>query len=302
MRADRWMISLLAMVAAARWAYADARPQFGPEDSDFVVRDGPAAVATAWPDGVTPSSLWFPVGEELMFTIHWSFIPVGSSHTWTEWVKHEDRTLLAICIRTRTNKVLSSMYPVDDYIESLIDPRTFLPVRFWKRLSEGRSRYDEVTYFNHEGGFATQINRIRGATNAFEIACDTRCIPSLLYALRKEKFVPGVDQRFHIMADDNLYDLTARVEKQEDVPLSRYGRVPTVKIEPVAQFGGVFVRKGRLWMWVTRDPRRIAARIVAEVPVATVQILLDEVRGPGGDSWVKGSGTKDDRKGEHASH
>ncbi len=281
-------------------AAADEAPAAPTPDPSFVIPDGPAnpALEVKELDGAPVPELWFPVNEELVFSIRWSFLPVGQSHAWVEWVRYGERTLLAIRMRSRSNKVLSTLYPVDDYVESLVDARTFLPVRFWKRISEGSTQHDEVTYFHHAAGTAVQVDRRTNTTNEFAIAADERCLPSLMYHLRREAFPKDDRRTYRAMADDGVYEVEAVFGKAEAVALPRYGKVSSLKIEPVARFGGVFVRKGRMWMWVSEDPRRIATRIVAEVPVGSVQIVLAEVRGGGNDAWVKKEGETSSGKEE----
>ena len=93
--------------------------------------------------------LWFPVGEKLIFGIRWGLVPVGQAVAWTEWVEENGRWLIAIRLRTKTNKVLSAMYPVDDFVESIVDPVTFLPLRFVKKINEGGTHVDQLTQFDH---------------------------------------------------------------------------------------------------------------------------------------------------------
>jgi hypothetical protein len=63
--------------------------------------------------------------------------------------------------------------------------------------------------------------------------------------------------------------------------------VDVTRIEPEAAFNGLFMRKGKITVWVSRDDRRVCTRVDAEVPVANIHIVLDKVLGPGDDAWVK---------------
>jgi len=56
--------------------------------------------------------------------------------------------------------------------------------------------------------------------------------------------------------------------------------VPCIRNEPAAEFNGLFLRKGKVWLWVSDDDRRVAVKIESEVPVARVRALLSEIRGP----------------------
>lgn len=231
--------------------------------------------------------LWFPVGEGLTYQVNWGVIPVGNSVVTNQWVEENGRRLVRISIRTRTNRVLEKLYPVDDLVESLIDPVTFLPVRFVKILSEGRYRCNQVTTFDHAGLVAHWTNNIDGGAKEFQLEPDTRDIISLTYYLRRRVFQPGEKEHYKVMADEKIYDLYVNAEERETVRLPHYGTVKTLRLEPQAEFGGVFVRKGRMWLWVTETERRLGAKLAAQVPIASVNILLTDVRGPGVDAWTQ---------------
>ena len=247
--------------------------------------DGPSAKPVPAPPDAP--ALWFPVGEVLTYSISWGHLPVGEARAWTEWVQHDGRVRLAIRMRMRTNQVLSTIYPVDDFMESIVDPATFLPLQFVKKINEGRSRHDQLTTFDRARGAAHWVSNLDGREHTCAIAPDTRCIVSLAYWLRKEKFRLHETREFQVMADEKVYALQADMLGIENISVSGHGRVPSLKIEPRASFGGIFTHKGKLWMWASEDPRRIATMIAIEVPVARVRLSLDEVSGPGDDFWVK---------------
>ena len=262
--------------------------------------------------GAEAPELWFPVGEKLIYSIHWGWIPVGSSVVTTEWVDGEQeghpRTLLRIRVRTRTNKVLGSLYPVDDVIESIIDPETFLPLRFRKKLSEGRYRCDETTVFDHAGGTATwtakRFKKKKLLTDepdkekTYEIEPDTRDLISFMYFLRQQTFEPGKEVTSRVMADEKVYDIEIHPEKFESVKLDAYGKVRSLKMEPKAAFEGLFVHNGSIWVWQADDERGILTQVQAEVPVAKVSLKLYAVRGPGDDKWIRKAPGKNDEIAE----
>jgi len=253
-----------------------------------------AAVAAA--DAITPSpesdtptpdaDLWFPVGERIEYRILWGRIPVALSTANSEWVDYEGRRLLAIRFETRSNAVLSKLYPVDDFIESLIDPQTFLPVQFTKRLNEGHYHCDETTVFDHARGVAVYTNNRKQSSREYEIDPDTRDLISFMYSMRTVDLMAGSEQDFRVMADEKLYDLTIKAEKQEEVKLPHYGKIDSMQLEPEAAFQGLFVRKGKMTVWVSEDDRKVITKASIKVPVAHVNLVLDKVTGPGDDEWV----------------
>ena len=122
----------------------------------------------------------WPIGEKITYKIYWGFIPVGMATGWTEWTEFEGRPLLAIRMRTVSNKVVEKLYPVDDTIESLVNPDTFLPVRFSKDMSEGDRKYKEVTLFDRTNLVAYWESKLTGQKRQYAIEAQTRDITSLV--------------------------------------------------------------------------------------------------------------------------
>ena len=256
-----------------------------------VVTAAPASREAPDEAAATTYDLPFPVGEELHYRIYWGFIYVGSTVMTSEWVERAGRRLLRIRYRTRSNSVLSKIYPVDSVAESLVDPETFLPVRFTKNLREGRHHYHEITHFQHDAGLAHWESLVKDQIDVYEIDEDTRDIISFVYSMRAQEFPIGEEKHFRVMADEKIYDLYAKATRAERVKLKSYGRIASLRIDPTkAEFQGVFIRKGKLIVWISRDPRRLCTRLEVEVPFANVKAILHKVTGPGDDFWVGGGG------------
>ena len=229
----------------------------------------------------------WPIGEKITYKIYWGYIPVGTAISWTEWAEYEGKPVLAIRMRTQSNKVVEKLYPVNDTIESLVDTNTFLPLRFSKDMSEGDRKYKEVTIFDRTNKVARWESKLTGKKREYAIDPETRDIPSLMYYLRTKNFIVGTQQHFRVQADEKMYDLWLNIKKQEKVNTPNYDKVNCIKIEPEASFNGLFVRKGKMWVWISSDPRQLATQIEASIPVANVRAILLKVEGPGTDFWIK---------------
>jgi hypothetical protein len=241
------------------------------------------------PENDLPPTLWFPVGEVLSYNVYWGMILVGRSTLTSKWVKEDGQWRLAIQMRTQSNRFLASLYPVDGFTESIVDPETFLPVRFTEKSREGRHLTDEITRFDHARRKATWKSYLRNREKTYAIDADTRDLLSFMYNLRRspEVFQPGRTNQFRVMADRKIYDLKLLPLRNERVELPAYGKVPSTRFEPEAQFNGLFVRKGKLSVWASQDDRRIMTQATAKIPVASVRIQLSRVSGPGNDDWVR---------------
>jgi len=231
--------------------------------------------------------LWFPVGEKMTYAVGWGPWTVGYSTIWTEWVQEHGRALLAIRVRTRSTSILDKLFRVDDFMESIVDPVTFLPLRFTKRLSEGRYRLHEITTFDHQKKMAHWQHLLRDSHTDFAIDSDTRDLLSFMFFMRSQSWDEHKCYYFRVMADEKLYDLYVSSRGYEDVNIPGYGKVRSLKMQPEAAFQGLFVRVGRLEVWVSDDDRCILTKGTAIVPfpIGTIRVVIDRVEGPGDDVW-----------------
>lgn len=257
------------------------------------VLGAPAAAVAEGGEGATKTDeQWaqefgFPVGEELVYALYWGGIPIGSTRVTTGWVEEGGQRLLRIREVTLSNKVIGTIYPVNDLVETFVDPETFLPVCFVRNISEGRTRHRDETVFDFEAMKARSRSFTKAAVREFEIEKDTRDILCFMYYTRRQGFQAETAPEFKVMADDKLCSLTTHAQKVEKVHLDRYGDVECLKMEPKAEFDGLFVRKGRMFTWVSNDPRHVLVKAWIDTPFANVKVLLEDVLGPGSDFWVK---------------
>lgn len=229
---------------------------------------------------------WFPVGEKLIYQATWGGIHVADAVVWNEPIQENGKNLLAIRVTIKTGAIMNKIYPVNDFLESVVEPSTFLPIRFTRNLSEGRYRLHEVTTFDHKALKGHWKHLLKNHEETFAIEPDTRDFLSFMFAMRQTKFQAGSNYTHRVMADEKLYDLTIEGLKTESFYLPRYGWVKSLKLEPKATFQGLLARVGRVFMWVTEDSRRLCTKATVSVPVASVKVLLKTVEGPGEDFWI----------------
>ncbi len=230
--------------------------------------------------------LWFHVGESFRYRLQWGMLTVGEAWMTTAWVQEDGRSLLAIRGSASTGRIVEKIYPVENEVEALVDPETFLPLRYWQRVREGRRRRDETTSFFHDQGRAEYVSHRTGKTKTIAIDNDTRDLLTFFYYIRRQGLEVGESASFRVLVDDQVYDLSLLAEAREVIVLPNHGRVSSLRIEPQAKFGEVFVRRGRVWAWLSDDARRLCLRLTGKLTVANVHAVLTEVDGPGQDRWA----------------
>jgi len=238
-----------------------------------------------WDD--PPPELWFPVGEEIDYYIQWGIFKVGEATSKAEWLNVDGRRMLSLSMEAESNGIVEKLYPVKEFMQTILDPVTFLPVSFEKDSHEGRHHHHEITTFDHAAGKGHWKSLLSDKKKDFDIEPDTRDLMGLMYWIRKNPIRVGETREYQVMTDEKMYDLEIKAGKKDRVALKKYGKVKCIKMEPKGKFNGMFVRKGRMWLWLSNDERYVICRVVASVPVASIKIMLRRVRGPGDDFWVK---------------
>ena len=229
----------------------------------------------------------FPIGEELMYSISWNGVPVAYSTLRTEMTQFEGREVLALRMRTKTCAFFNHIFKVDDLHESLIDPKTFLPIQYTKNIKEGKYRCHEVTAFDFEKKKAHYKHQLNQSQKSYDIASDTRDLLSFMYFMRSELLAEDDDVSYRLMADEKVYELILHTSDLDSISLPHYkSRVSSLKMVPEAKFDGLFVRKGKATLWVSRDPRRLMTFAKLKVPFGRVRVKLQSVSGPGSDFWI----------------
>ena len=232
--------------------------------------------------------LWFPVGEEIDYEVYWGLFMVGEATAKAEWIQRDGRRLLSLSMKAESNGIVESLYPVRETLQTILDPVTFLPLSFEKDSHEGRHHHHELTTFDHAAKKGRWKSLLKDKQKEFDIEADTRDLMGLMYWIRKDPIRAGETRNYWVMTDEKMYELIVEAGKKEELKLANYGKVPCIQMEPKGKFNGMFVRKGRMFLWISDDARYTICRATASVPVASIKIVLKTVRGPGDDFWTRG--------------
>lgn len=281
---------LQALAGAAVWAWS----AWGAAPAVVELPREGMAVYPAVPAGVAPGDplpeFWFPMGEEAEYSVSWMGMTVGTGTAKVDWFEGEEgRRLIEIVVEAETNGLVEMLYPVKEFLRTVVDPYTFLPLSYEKVNREGRHEHHELTTFDHANGQGHWKSLLKDKAKDFEISEDMRDLLCTMYWIRKNPLRKAGEKRHYVlMTDEKVYEMFLTGEKKEEVKLSKYGKVKCLKVEPEGKFNGLFMRKGRMWAWVTDDERYTIAKVSASVPVASIKIWLEDVRGPGEDRWITG--------------
>ncbi|HEY5652860.1 MAG TPA: DUF3108 domain-containing protein [Pontiella sp.] len=227
----------------------------------------------------------FIPGETAEYRVSWMKIPIAWSKISTETFSENGKKWIRLTMVSKNYKAYEHIYKVDDITEVVIDPETALPCRVDLVLNEGRRHKSELTYFDHENLTATHINRLTGTTNHVTIAEDTRDVLTFLYASRLRDPEELVQHTHQLFVDGKIYDLDMKIGEEDSIRLPNLGKVDSFKIEPVANFDGLFIRQGKILFWVSKHNHRMVTCIEAKVSVGEIKVRLKDVSGIDDGFW-----------------
>ena len=176
---------------------------------------------------------------------------------------------------------------MDDNIESIVDPKTFLPVKYSQKLDRSNWSTDEVTMFKHRMMTGHWQSLDDGTKKFFKISPKTRDILSFLYHMRRRKLLEHKQHDFPMMLDNGIGGAKVKTYGYESVRAGVFGKVKALRVEPELTYEKLVIEKGKLRMWICHKDRMICPKISIRAPLANIRIVLHQVLGPGDDFWTK---------------
>jgi Protein of unknown function (DUF3108) len=234
------------------------------------------SVSWAEPRDNPPSTRSFQVGEQLTYDISWLYITAGTAVMTINGAGMDgDRPLAKLITTAQSRPAITKFFPVDNRVESIVDPATLLPEHLTFKRREGKKKEDIEYRFHHKEGTVTAVKD--GVTETSEIPPGTQDVISCLYFARSMlPQQPGATMTMNVYHDKKNRKLEVHVEEIETVS-GPWGEVETARVLVVMPFQGLFLNQGNIRVWFTNDDRRIPVRMKAKVIIGS--IVADLVSG-----------------------
>ncbi len=240
-------------------------------------------------DRVVPNNA-FGVGEKLTFIIRYGFIKAGyATMAVPEEVTVRDSfPSYRIISRARSTKGFDLVFKVRDSVESIVDKRGFFSWRFTKKLREGSYKFDLFVEYDQLFGKAyirsiryenDEPLRIREKKEAVvPIPKYVLDVLAAFYYVRTQDLEPG--EPIYLVSNDHEknYPLKVLVLKRE-VKKVKAGTFRTIKVEPQLRGEALFKQKGRIWIWLTDDDRKMPVLMKSKVLIGSITTELIHYEG-----------------------
>lgn len=221
------------------------------------------------------------VGERLTYELSWLNILAGTAVLEVAEGGTHSQALLKLMMTAQSSPKVTRFYPVDNRVESLVSPDTFLSEHMTFHRREGKRKNDFDYTFHHDQGSVTAVKD--GVAETLPIPPGTFDAISCLYYVRSlPQFTPGTTESLSVHHDKKNYKLEVRVEGLETIK-GPWGKAEVIRLLVIMPFQGIFLNQGNIRVWLTNDGRRIPLRMKARVIIGS--IVADLVSGtPGGGS------------------
>jgi hypothetical protein len=223
-------------------------------------------------------SLPFHPGEELTFKVSWLGISVGTATMKIEpHTSEAGESIWRLISTARSLPFFDAFHKVDDYAESLFDPRTRLPSYFLIRQHEGRRHSQYEMIFDQPQRLVTYRKRDKPA-RFITTKTEVQDPLSVLYRVRSIPLTVGQSIVVPLFNKGKTWMTEVRVLQRERLKLP-VGKLDTIKIQPLLREAGIFHHKGDMFVWLTDDAQRVPVQLRSDIKVGAVQARLVQAKG-----------------------
>ncbi len=219
-------------------------------------------------------------GERLEFNLSWGPITAGTA---TLEVKQAPDGKTEFYTMAHDKGTFKRIYPVADTIYTRVRNKGLMTEVFRKTLHEGSYHNKSVIRFDRKGEkawlsdtvFTDPVKRTvkRSADTVVAIKGMEHSIMSAFYLVRTMPLTVGETSKFSAVSGKKRYELKVITHGREKMK-TVLGEVNTVKVEPVMDGDGIFVSKGRIFIWLTDDERRIPVLMECEIALGSIKAKL----------------------------
>jgi hypothetical protein len=207
--------------------------------------------------------------EKLTYLISMLGLPVGSAELEAKNEKGE----IWLTLRVRSNAAISSVFPVDDIVETRHIAGRFIMAKI--KQQEGSFKSDEGFTINLEKKRVSWFDNIRGNNLVTTIPTD-EVLDTLsgIYYLRNRQLQVGKTEILHIYDGETYADVPVEILNRETLRLPNLQKVDTMVVRPLQKSAGIFRRTGDVLIWMTDDAFKVPVKIVTSVALGKVTIEL----------------------------
>ena len=220
----------------------------------------------------------FHVGERLTYQIFWGPFIVGRGTLDVAGIEKVDGfDCYHLVAKAKTSGLAELLFPVDSTAESWMDCRELFTRRYRENRSEGKHLASDETHYDYEHKDAVTTNFVKGRQRHFVLDQPVQDVVSSLYFVRAQQLMLDAEQAFTVNAEQTNYVVTVRPDQRKQIWVHPLGDIQALRIEPTPTLRIVASNKGRMWLWISDDERRLPLLLNSDLKIGTAKLVLYSV-------------------------
>lgn len=218
------------------------------------------------------------VAESLQYEVEWRLVRAGTARL-TRFASGQG---WQSDLHLESAGLVSKLYRVNDNYSVTYD-QSYCAGGTFMRSEEGSRRRETTVTFDreHKKSIYNEKDLVKNNVALHKELDIPPCVQDVVAALtrlRAAKLAPGQTVQFPIT--DGKRIINAKIEAQEKEKVkTATGTYQTVRYEAHLFNDNLYVRKGRLFVWVTDDDQRLPVQIRLRLsfPVGTISLSLEKI-------------------------
>lgn len=215
--------------------------------------------------------------DKLVYDVEWRLIHAGAVVIDAQ-PSHAD-------LHLDSEGLVSSLFKVHDLYSVNFD-QPFCATALTMDSEEGKRHRETKVTFDRAANRATYLERdiLKDATLHSDSVAIPNCVQEVVGAflkLRATSIAPG--QSVQVPMSDGRRSAAVRIDAQErEAVKTPAGDFKTIRYEANMLNGVIYTRKGRVFIWLTDDERRVPVqiRLRMQFPIGTVTLQLEKEEHP----------------------
>jgi hypothetical protein len=221
----------------------------------------------------------FQPGETLTYEVSWSkIITAGIAVMEVKGGTLPDgRDVLTFVLTGRSTGLVDKVFPVNDRVQSVFDPRTMESLSYGISESFGRKKRRRTLVFDHgRNTVVFTLNEEPPQTLAVPVHAQDAL--SALYYLRTKKDLT-IGGPFVIDVHDSGKNWSVEVHTLgRETVRTPAGEFAAIKVRTRPMYEGVFQNKGEVFLWLTDDGRKVPVLMKSTIRIGSFVFTLTDMR------------------------
>jgi hypothetical protein len=219
----------------------------------------------------------FHIGEKLTYQMFWGPFIVGRAVLEVAGIEAVDgHDCYHIVAQVRTSGIAEMLFPVRTKAESWLDVAGLFSRRYRQDHSENKRHRLDETLFDYKHNRLLNTNLLTGKAYQIGLNAPAQDVISALYFARTQPLALDAETSFLVNASKTNYTVSFCPDTRKKIWARATGDTPALRVEPKPTLPIVAANKGRMWVWVSDDFRRLPLLVVSDTKIGSAKLVLHQ--------------------------